>query len=281
MTRWAVSHRSARALLVWAGLLATGAAVTLLAPAPRSGHADVSERERGARIYATTCSVCHGADGRGGTPGPEEVTAGPPLRGLEVAYVDQQLRTGRMPIVEPAVGVTGPERLADADRAAVVAWMTDRMALEGEIPEPPDGDRTRGHELYQIHCAACHGSLGDGGVGAEGTLIRGLLGHDRVAHVEAIRVGPYDMPAFDEDQLSDQDAADIAEFVVADLDGAPRTPLGMREMHRYTMWGMAALLALALLGTVVLLGRPVRFPEAPGAGHGEADDGARDGGGGA
>lgn len=254
-----MARRSTGALLAWVVLGVIGAAAWgLLADRGAARAQQTGAPGRGAEVYAVHCAACHGPTGQGGRG--EGVQAGPALRGLEVALVDQQVRTGRMPIVEPSVGVDGPEVLAAQDREALVAWMAERMELTGDVPRVAQGDAARGHELYGIHCAACHGSLGTGGVGAAGTIIPGVLGHDRTAHVEAIRTGPYDMPRFDEGVLSDQDAADVATFVVEALDGAPRTPLGLREMHRVTMWGMAGVLAVGLLALVVLLGRSVPAP---------------------
>ena len=205
------------------------------------------------------CAACHAPDGSGRLDEAEGVAAGPPVVGLEVALVDQQLRTGRMPIVDRTVGVGGPERLDDEDREAAVAWMTDAFDLRGALPTVVEGDRTRGHELYQIHCAACHGATGLGGMGARGTVILAVVGHDEVAQVSAIRTGPYDMPRFSEEVLSDEDAAAIASFIVEDLSEAARSPVWLSESDHVTTGVLVGLVAAVLTGVLMLIGRPVRY----------------------
>lgn len=270
-------RRHAGALLAWVMLGMAGAAVWALASGRVPAQAQqAADEASGAQVYAVHCAACHGPDGGGGAG--EGLRAGPALRGLELALVDQQVRTGRMPIAEPAVGVVGPEELPQAQREVLVAWMAEAMDLRGAIPEVGEGDAGRGHELYAVHCAACHGTLGQGGVGAQDTTILGVLGHDRVALVEAMRVGPYDMPRFAEGVLSDDDAADIAAFVVSELDGADTGPLGLSEMGPVLTAGMVGVVALGLLGLVVLLGHGVRVPPAADSDH--AGDRGRGGAGG-
>lgn len=196
-----------------------------------------------------------------GMPG-TGVAAGPPVNGVDVAYVDLTLRTGRMPIIEPSVGIVEDPAIQGADREALVAWMADRFDLPGALPAVGEGDAGRGQELYATYCMQCHGADGAGGVAAEGTLVRPVEGVDPVAVVEAIRVGPFQMPRFDEQVLSDEASADIAAYV-QHLSDAPTTPLGLGELNRVTMAGLAGALVLALLGVVFLVARPVRLGPPP------------------
>lgn len=257
-------HRSAHPLVAWAALLAGGAALLVALGAPGLGATERtdgprSERHpRGDQHYARTCAVCHGSDGRGQQG--DGIAAGPPLVGLDVAYVDLLLRSGRMPIAAPEEGMPHPERLDADEREAVVAFMTERFHLRGGIPSVREGDPARGRELYAIHCAACHGSTGTGGVSGDGTLVRAVLGLDEVAIAEAIRTGPFEMPRFGPTVLSDRDVDDVATYVAGHMSTADRTPLGLGEMNRVTMWGMAAVLGAAVLGMTVLIARPLRGP---------------------
>jgi ubiquinol-cytochrome c reductase cytochrome c subunit len=214
----------------------------------------------GATVYAVTCAACHGPAGAGRTG--EGVEAGPALIGLDVAFVDMTLRTGRMPIEHRELGVVRDE-LDDDERVALVDWMQARMDLEGAIPDVPVGDRARGHELYGLHCSACHGATGQGGIQGEGQIIPPVEGLDRVAVAEAIRVGPFDMPGFSEYTIPDEDAAAIGTFVEEDLTNPPRTVAGIPEMHRITFWGLACVVAAALVAAVVLVATPVRRIEEP------------------
>jgi ubiquinol-cytochrome c reductase cytochrome c subunit len=258
-----------RPLLQW-GLLAIGAVTLAVLLSDRSSSAQPvtlvqDYSARGGSVYAANCAVCHGTDGEG-TPG-TGVAAGPPVNDVDVAYVDQTIRTGRMPIHAIDLGVINDELSAE-DREAVVSWMAEQFDLPGEIPVIGPGDPGRGHELYATNCAQCHGATGAGGISADGTYVRGVQRLDPVAVYEATRVGPFQMPAFDDDVLSDQDVNDIVAFVHEELSQATATPLGLSEINRVTMTVLAAALVLAVVGGVFVIARPVRVSkedrEAPG-----------------
>ena len=248
-----------RALTGWAAVgLCVAAALGL-----RSGGAaaqDTAEVIRsGAELYATTCAACHGARGDGG-PRQGELTAGPALRGIDIAYVDQQMRTGRMPLVDRTAGVVRGDKLSDGEREAVLAWMRAELDLSGRIPEVGEGDRSRGRELYATHCAACHGAVGNGGIVGRGIVAASLRGVDRVAIVEALRVGPYSMPAFGPEVISEEQADDIAAFTAAAFERPRRNVLGLTEQNRVGHAGLSLLLVLVVVAVMVLVARRVRMP---------------------
>ncbi len=250
------SSRQSRALGGW--LLVTALLVAVAAPWEASaGEADgpsTSTLAEGAELYAASCAACHGARGEGVAGPDDDVTAGPPVANLDVALVDAVLRTGRMPIVDREAGVGSPERFDDDEREATIAWMRDRLDLEGEIPEVGDGDVADGHLLYTQNCASCHGSGGAGGVSGDGTIVRGLRHTDPVATVAAIRTGPIGMPTFDEAVLSDEDAADVAAYVEAHLTEPETTVIGLAELGRPTVLLLVAGMALLTLGVLALVG---------------------------
>jgi ubiquinol-cytochrome c reductase cytochrome c subunit len=263
-------RRTARAARLLA-LVGVCVAVTLLtgpvdaAPSAPRG-VDV---EAGGTLYQRYCALCHNADGSGlaGTG----VTAGPDLRGLDVAYVDLVMRTGRMPIVHPEVGAT-EERLTDDQRVAVVAWMTQEMQLTGQIPDVPPGDAGRGQPLWLTNCAPCHGAAGSGGVAGDGTLAPDVTGIDATGIVEALRVGPFEMPQFGDEVLHEQEAADVAAYV-QELADAETTPLAMSEIGRVYAGVATGLLTLALVGLLVVVTRMGRRagPAAADGPHAEAE----------
>jgi ubiquinol-cytochrome c reductase cytochrome c subunit len=232
--------------IVWLALTALVHVVTSASAGAQ--ELDDEELRRGAGIYQANCAACHGTVAEGG-PGTTDATSGPPLDEVSIAYVDMVLRTGRMPFPDRATGVLR-EELEDGEREALVAWMTERFDLPGEIPEVGDGEAARGQELYVRNCAACHGAAGGGGISGAGVTVPPVSGLDPVATVEAIRVGPFEMPGFSEQVLDEQQVADIAAFVeAADEEGG--TLLGLHEIDEV----VGALFAggLALLGLVVLL----------------------------
>lgn len=216
-----------------------------------AGEGDGSAARQGAAVFQATCAACHGTDGSGrdGTG----VDAGPPLVGLPVAYVDLVVRTGRMPIARPELGVR-VDRLAADDRTSLLAWMRPALDLTGTIPRPGPGEASRGLEPFVRHCAACHGAGGTGGVAGGGTFVPAIAGADAVTVVEALRVGPFEMPAFSEAVLDDEAAADIAAYLGA-AEASPRTLLGLGALDPVGAAVAAVVLLAAALALLLVVAR--------------------------
>ena len=126
-------------------------------------------------LYVAACESCHGTDGRGNP----RIDA-PRLAGLSAAYLERQIDgfrrgyRGRHPEdlegleMRPMV-----EGLADADLAAVAAWLAslsapqrtgDASALGAAEPARASaraGNQERGRTLYRA-CAVGHGPSGEG-----------------------------------------------------------------------------------------------------------------------
>lgn len=202
----------------------------------------------GGELYSAWCVHCHGSGGGGGLG--EGVESGPPVDDVDVRYVDMTLRTGRMPILEPEAGIISEPDFSDHERESLVAWMREEFDLPGELPVLTAGDVGNGGDLYATHCAACHGGGGVGGVAGGGATVRQVKGLDPEAIVEAMRVGPFEMPVFSEAQLSDEEAEDIASYVEF-LSEEDRTPLGLGEVHRVTAAGLLVPLMIAVVGAVL------------------------------
>jgi ubiquinol-cytochrome c reductase cytochrome c subunit len=237
-------------VLVW-GALAGGLHLlmdTSSSPA-EAAEADAETIQHGGELFQANCAACHGPTGQGGTGAGGEVTAGPPIADVDIAYSDMTMRTGRMPIADRDVGVY-IEELDDDQREAIVAWMLERLEVPGEIPEVLDGDPSRGQELYTRNCVACHGAAGSGGISGAGVTVPAVDGLDPVATFEATRVGPFEMPGFSEQVLDDQQVSDIAAYLES-VDDAPGTLLGIHEVDEVT--GALFAGALALLAVVALL----------------------------
>lgn len=248
-------RRAARRLVL---LSATLLLVALVHQVPGAGQDDAAadaradELARGAAVFQRNCAACHGMRARG-RPG-DSVSAGPPIDDVEMAYVDLVLRTGRMPVAAPELGVRN-ERLSSEDRQAVVAWMTERFELEGELPSPSPGQAAEGLDPFVQHCAACHGAGGDGGVAGGGTFVPAITGTDPVTVAEAARVGPFAMPAFSESLLDDPTLDDIIAYLEA-AEAQPSTLLGLREIDEVATGVAAAVLVAALLVLVRTVPQP-------------------------
>ncbi|QBI18389.1 cytochrome c [Egibacter rhizosphaerae] len=244
---------AARPLLQWLGVAVAVAVLvpTTLAVASEDDDADDptedperAQVERGGEVYARYCVTCHGTSGGGGSG--TGVQAGPPIDDTSVSYNDLLVRTGRMPIVDQEAGIFEEPDITDEDRDALAAWLSSELGLPGDIPTVGEGDPARGGDLYAANCMQCHGATGVGGISGGGELVLAVRQLDEVAIAQAIRVGPFTMPAFDDDQLDEQGVADIAAYTTS-MDDQPTTPLGLRELDRVSQ-------ALAAGGVLVLVG---------------------------
>lgn len=242
--------------------VATVAALVALASGQAAG-ADAGEQDppaqatdRGDTLYTTHCARCHGADGLGG-----QSEAAPALVGMPVALVDLVLRTNRMPPAHPDGSGVGPVDWDDERRMILLAHLTEEFDLEGTLPDPSEGQADVGREVFATHCAACHGYTADGGVAGGGAFTPRLVGLDAVTIAEAIRMGPFEMPAFAEEQISDDEVAHVAAYIdeVAHEAG---TPLGLAELNPVFLAAFVGLLALAAVASCLYIsGRVVMFPD--------------------
>jgi ubiquinol-cytochrome c reductase cytochrome c subunit len=176
--------------------------------------------ERGAQLYATGCSSCHGPDGEGvevedgGAGGPSIVDAGE-----AGAYFF--LSTGRMPLANSEEQPTRKEPAYAADDIdALVAY----VASLGDGPALPqvdtsDADLAEGGRIYRANCQACHSASGSGGALSYGRAAPALQPATDEQVAAAVRVGPGQMPVFGDDAIDDDDLDDLIRYV-----GFLRTP---------------------------------------------------------
>jgi cytochrome c oxidase cbb3-type subunit III len=111
----------------------------------------------GAKLWATSCTGCHGPDGNGGARGPNLVR-----RSLWHPLSDEAMHRA---IKEGVPGTDmPPSNLSDADTWKVVAFV---KALTGPaIENLPPGDPEAGRKVFQgakAGCSNCHAIRGDGG----------------------------------------------------------------------------------------------------------------------
>lgn len=236
---------------------------------------ELGNAELGAQLYALNCAQCHASDGSGAiVPGTDrEAPALVDRPSVTAAYMDLVMRTGRMPpAADPFDNQPRQVVLDEEQRSAIVAYTVQRFGLEDDIPEVEEGDAGNGQSVYAQNCAACHGSTGAGGVAGGGAWTPSVYEYDAVTIAEAIRVGPFQMPAFGPDQLTDQEVGDIAAFL-EEVRGEEGTPLGLVELNPVYASGFVALLAVAMILSLFWISsKPSWFPDPEGEDDGATGD---------
>ena len=79
-------------------------------------------------------------------------------------------------------------------------------------PRPERGNVSQGMQLFTDHCAGCHQIAGVGGF-VTGARVPSLARSNAVEIAEAVRTGPYVMPRFPRDQISDHELDSIIRYV--------------------------------------------------------------------
>jgi ubiquinol-cytochrome c reductase cytochrome c subunit len=260
-------HRPA---LEWLAVLlaAAGAWLAVAAQAGAQTEPPADLVAVGTEIYSSQCATCHGFKGQGGEIPDSESTA-PPLVGegadVTLAYADLVIRTGRMPPPgDPFDNRPRRVTLDETERAAVLAFLRAEFDLPADIPDPLPGKAAEGQAVFATNCAACHGSTGAGGVAGAGAWTPRIDDLDPVAIAEAVRVGPFEMPAFSDEQLTDDELGDIAAFL-HEVETEAGTPLGLIELNPVFASGFAAIFVLAVLALMrVVAGKPAYLPDPEG-----------------
>ena len=216
----------------------------------------------GGQLYQRYCAVCHANDGSG-VDG-----VAPPIDTFSYAAIDLTMRTGRMPLADARRGVRG-RVLSDAERSAVMAYLTPLFDLDGRLPDPPSGDAARGREVYALNCAQCHGASGGGGLAGDDVKVPAVVGLEPLTIASATREGPFQMPRFGPEVVSDQDVGDIAAFLDERVHEA-QSPLGLAELSKFEVIAFASLLAVAVVLVAAIVGGARHRPE------GRDDEGVRE-----
>jgi ubiquinol-cytochrome c reductase cytochrome c subunit len=178
--------------------------LALLALAPQAS----AQPPQGAALYAEDCVKCHGAKGVG-VPG-----VGPPLRGVGAGTADFYLRTGYMPLGSPHEQPYRKRVLFDERQIVSLVRYVASLGSGLPIPQPhpEQGNVAEGLHLFTEHCAGCHQVVARGGV-VTGARVPPLTRASPVEIAEAVRAGPYVMPAFTKSALSDAQLDSIIRYV--------------------------------------------------------------------
>jgi ubiquinol-cytochrome c reductase cytochrome c subunit len=183
-------------------------AVAVLAAALPGVAATQAPADLGHQLYAEHCAECHGS--RGGGQGDR----GPRLVGVGELAADFYLRTGYMPLGEPDEQPTRHEPSFDNEQLdALIAYVASLGPGPGvPDPHPEEGSVSVGQRLFASNCAGCHQIVAKGGY-LTGVRAPSLDRATPVQIAEAVRLGPYVMPRFDEQHLTDAQLDSLIAYV--------------------------------------------------------------------
>lgn len=186
---------------------------TSVSPTPAPPPTTAGQRQqiaRGRVLFLDGCSSCHGNDAKG------KQNIAPSLVGVGAAAADFYLTTGRMPLANPTDQPTRAQPAYNRPDINALDAYVGSLGQGPSIPrvDPAKGSITAGLKAFTLHCAGCHQVGGAGGI-VTGAIAPALNNKEVTPTqiAEAIRVGPYLMPNFNANQVSDQDINDIVRYV--------------------------------------------------------------------
>lgn len=185
----------------------------------------------------------------------------PPVNDVSIAYARLVLMTGRMPPgSDPFDSRRRGHMLDPGEQDDVLAFMVERFELEGDVSAPEPGEAAAGLDIYAQNCAQCHGATAEGGVAGAGAYTPRILGYPTQVYADAIRVGPFQMPRFDEEQISGEEVGHLAAFL-QEVEAEPGGLLWPGELNPVYASGFAAgLMVVVVVITLLISGRPAMFP---------------------
>lgn len=195
-------------------LVGGSAAPTAAAPAVPTQDGDGALLEDGRQLYLTGCSSCHGTEGTG-VVDIEGNERGPSLVDAGEASAYYYLATGRMPL---SSSEDQPMRKEAAYSPGEIDALVAYVGSLGDGPDLPDidpgeGDLAEGGVLYRGNCQACHSASGVGGALSYGRAAPNIHPADPLEIATAVRVGPGQMPGFDNDVFDDEQLDALVRYV--------------------------------------------------------------------
>lgn len=127
---------------------------------PARPPADPAVIERGRALYSVNCSLCHGADTRGGDTGPSLLRSGLVLDDQDGELIAPAVRSGRPDRGMPTFSFT------DAQVTDLAAFLHSfKAAGYDESRNPPPeivvGNGKAGETYFREKCSSCHSPTGD------------------------------------------------------------------------------------------------------------------------
>lgn len=169
----------------WVVWLLVAAAIGLpgLTLGQKGRPAEDQQVEEGAKIFARSCSACHGDTGQGGRA--PDLTSGEWRHGGSDEDLRRNILRGIPGTQMPAIGLTEEEVVR------VIAWLRSRVAGGVKAKEEmAGGDIGRGKELFfgAGRCAECHMRSGRGGI--LGPDLTGIGSRRQAKQIGAAMAGP-------------------------------------------------------------------------------------------
>jgi ubiquinol-cytochrome c reductase cytochrome c subunit len=205
---------------------------------------------RGRGLFVEGCSSCHGFDARG------VAGQGPSLVGAGAAAADFYLSTGRMPLDAPGRQPLREHPAYNRGQIDALVAYIGSLGPGPKIPhvDPARGDIAEGQRAFTANCAGCHQVVGRGGV-VVGGFSPSLREANPTQIAEAVRIGPYLMPPFDEHRIDRHTLDSIVRYLQYARHPDDRGGWGLFEIGPVPEGMVAWLLgALALVVVIVLLG---------------------------
>jgi quinol---cytochrome-c reductase cytochrome c subunit len=218
-----------RAALLTLAAAGIGAVIWVLATTPATSTADLTSYSRyrsavlaqvggpvastgivarGRALFQAGCASCHGFDARG------VKGQGPSLIGVGALSADFYLSTGRMPLNNPAdPPVRSHPTYTRAEIKALTAYVGSLGGPAIPAVHPAGNTLAAGRKAFTDHCAGCHQVMARGGI-VTGAIAPPLREATPTQIAEAVRIGPYLMPAFSTKQIDDKTLNGIARYVV-------------------------------------------------------------------
>jgi ubiquinol-cytochrome c reductase cytochrome c subunit len=152
-------------------------------------------------------------------------------------------------------------RFAERELRALIAYVGSLGdGPEVPRPHPQTASVASGRELFTEHCAGCHQVVAEGGV-VTSVRVPPLDKATPTQVAEAVRIGPYVMPAFSEEDISDDELASIVAYVQYAKHPDDAGGWGIDQLGPFPE-GMVTWLigAVALIGVCLVIGKRLEKP---------------------